>query len=361
MKKFIAVMLTMAMTMSLFAGCASKEKEPEKTNDENVAEEQTATENSEVDKLLVETEKVLMEQIGKAPENGKGEKVGALIISMTNPFWSNMKTRYEESAKTLGIELDVQTGTTEGDTQSQLDTLMTMADMDYDTIIVSPIDGTNLIPGIKKCNDKGIKVINLGPGVDMEALKQAGGHLDGKITVKFEDQGATVANDMIERLPDGGKVAILEGLAGAGQSVGRTKGATDVFNATKNIELVASQPCDWDMTKAYEATKDILQANPDLKGIFACNDVMALAAIQALKDNGVEGVLVYGVDFTDDAKAAIIDGTMTGSMSYSSTIYTKAALMMAMKLAQGDTFEDNIYVPLTLVTGDNVNKLEGWK
>ena len=361
MKKFIAVILTMAMTMSLFAGCAGKEKEPEKTNDENVAEEQTATKNSEVDKLLVETEKVLMEQIGKAPESGKGEKVGALIISMTNPFWSNMKTRYEESAKTLGIELDVQTGTTEGDTQSQLDTLMTMADMDYDTIIVSPIDGTNLIPGIKKCNDKGIKVINLGPGVDMEALKQAGGHLDGKITVKFEDQGATVANDMIKRLPDGGKVAILEGLAGAGQSVGRTKGATDVFKATKNIELVASQPCDWDMTKAYEATKDILQANPDLKGIFACNDVMALAATQALKDNGVEGVLVYGVDFTDDAKAAIIDGTMTGSMSYSSTIYTKAALMMAMKLAQGDTFEDNIYVPLTLVTGDNVNKLEGWK
>ena len=78
---------------------------------------------------------------------------------------------------------------------------MTMADMDYNVIIVSPIDGTNLIPGIVKCNQNGVKVINLGPGVDVDALKEAGGHLDAKITVDFAEQGQTVANDMISRLP----------------------------------------------------------------------------------------------------------------------------------------------------------------
>ncbi|MEG1994645.1 MAG: substrate-binding domain-containing protein, partial [Oscillospiraceae bacterium] len=348
MKKLIALLLSTAMSITMLAGCGNKEKPAEKQTE---SEPQEQTENTAVDELLVETEKILMEQIGEAPEMGKGEKVGALIISTTNPFWSNMKTRYEEAAQVLGVEIDVQTGTTEGDTQSQLDTLMAMADMDYNTIIVSPINGTNLIPGIKKCNDNGIKVINLGPGVDTDALTEAGGHLDGKITVKFEDQGKTVAKDIISKLPEGGKVAILEGLSGAGQSVGRTNGATEIFAQAENIEIASSQPCDWDMTKAYEATKDIIQANPDLKGIFACNDVMALAAVEALKDAKVEGVLVYGVDYTDDAKAAIIEGTMEGSMSYSSTIYTKAAIMMAMKLAQGETFEENVFVPLTLVSG----------
>ena len=261
----------------------------------------------------------------------------------------------------MEIELDVQTGTTEGDTQSQLDTLMSMADMDYNCIIVSPINGTNLIPGIVKCNEKGIKVVNLGPGVDLEALKEAGGKLDGRITVKFEEQGETVAKDIAKRLPEGGDVAILEGLAGAGQSTGRTKGATDIFNSIENLNLVASQPCDWDATKAFEATKDIATANPELKAMFACNDVMALAAKEALNEMGKKDVLIYGIDFTDDAKAAIAEGTMTGSMSYSSTIYTKAALMMAMKLAQGDEFAENIYVPLTLVSDENIGKLEGWK
>ena len=166
---------------------------------------------------------------------------------------------------------------------------------------------------------------------------------------------------MIARLPEGGQVAILEGLAGAGQSVGRTKGATDVFTATENIDLVASQPCDWDATKAYDATKDLITAYPDLKGIFACNDVMALAAVEALQAESKTDVLVYGVDYTADAKAAMEAGTMTGSMSYSSVIYTKAALKMGINLAQGGTFEDNIYLPLTLVTKDTVAGFIGWK
>ena len=123
----------------------------------------------------VATELIAMaEQLGETPAPN-GEKIGAVIISLSNQFWANMKTCYEAAAEKLGVAIDVQTGTTEGDTQSQLETLMTMADMDYSVIIVSPIDGTNLIPGIVKCNEKGIKVINLGPGVDTAALAEAGG------------------------------------------------------------------------------------------------------------------------------------------------------------------------------------------
>ena len=157
------------------------------------------------------------------------------------------------------------------------------------------------------------------------------------------------------------KRQILSGLEGAGQSVGRTNGAKAVFESAEGIELAAVQACDWDTEKAYEATKDILIANPDLEGIFACNDNMALAAVQALQEMGNEDVMVYGVDYTSDARAAIAEGTMMGSMTYSSAIYTKAAEEMAMLIAQGKTFEEPVYLPLTLVTQDNVADFEGWK
>lgn len=361
MKKLLTVFLSLTMIIFSLVGCSSSAP----TSSSSASSEAEQTEepaNSEyVDGLLVDFEEELMKQLGDKPESGKNEKIGVLIISTSNEFWANMKTCYEAAAEDLGITVDVQGASAEDDKDGQLDALMTMADMDYDAIIVSPIDGTNLISGIVKCNENEIPVINLGPGVDVEALEEAGGHLDGKITVNFEDQGKTVAEDMVSKLSDGGQVAILEGLAGAGQSVGRTKGATDVFESTDGIELVASQACDWDATKAYDATKDILQANPDLKGIFACNDVMALAATEALEAEGKDDVLVYGVDYTASAKEAIKEGTMTGSMSYSSVIYTKAALMMGMKLAQGNTIDDTIYLPLTLITGDNVDKMDGWK
>lgn len=367
MKKTLTLLLALALVLAMFAGCTQTGTTPntpatdtpatDVPNTEAPTEELSAT----VQQLYAAFDAAMESQIGAMPESFGDIKVGAVVISLTNPFWVSMKEYYEAAAAEMGIALDVQTGTTEGDTASQLDVLMTMADMDYDVIIVSPIDGTNLIPGIVKCNENGVKVINLGPGVDTEALAEAGGHLDAKITVDFKEQGETVAKDMIARLPEGGQVAILSGLAGAGQSEGRTAGAKDVLETAEGIELVAVQNCDWDATLAYDATKALITEYPDLKGIFCCNDIMALSAVEALAAEGVEGVLVYGVDFTADAKAAIEAGTMTGSMSYSSQRYTRAALQMAVMLNEGETFENPVYLPLTLVHVDNVNDLEGWK
>lgn len=376
MRKFFAGLLAAGCIAAVLTGCSGSDSATEtsaqettaaaetQTETEPVKETETAAETESADKadqLLSDVEKRMNEALGELPKSGQGEKIGVLISSTSNEFWGTMKTRYEEAAEELGIEVTVFEADAEDDTQGQLDALNTMVTMDFDAIILSPIDGTNLIPGIVAANNAEIPVINLGPGVDTEALADAGGHLDGKITVNFEEQGSTVANDMISRMEDGGEVAILAGLEGAGQSVGRTNGAKTVFENTEGIELVATQACDWDTAKAYEATKDILTAHPDLKGIFSCNDNMALAAVQALQEMGNENVMVYGVDYTTNAKAAIEDGTMMGSMTYSSAIYTKAAEEMAMLIVQGKTFDEPVYLPLTLVTQDNVGDFEGWK
>lgn len=378
MRKFLSVLLTAGYIAAVLTGCSGSDgaKETSATETTVAAEMQTETEpvkettaaseseSESADKagqLLADVEKRMNEALGELPKSGQGEKIGVLISSTSNEFWGTMKTRYEEAAKELGIEVTVFEADAEDDTQGQLDALNTMVTMDFDAIILSPIDGTNLIPGIVAANNAEIPVINLGPGVDTEALADAGGHLDGKITVNFEEQGSTVANDMISRMKDGGEVAILAGLEGAGQSVGRTNGAKAVFESTNGVKLVAAQACDWDTAKAYEATRDLLTAHPDLKGIFSCNDNMALAAVQALQEMGNEDVLVYGVDYTTNAKKAIEDGTMMGSMTYSSAIYTKAAEEMAMLIVQGKTFDEPVYLPLTLVTQDNVADFEDWK
>lgn len=365
-KRVLSVLLAVSCMAMVLAGCGSKEDAPEAetagkeetSKEEAGGEEETQSKTADI---LAGVEEQMNQALGELPETGKGEKIGILISSTSNEFWGTMKTRYEEAAEELGIEVEVFEAAAEDDTKGQLDALNTMIPMGFDAIILSPIDGTNLIPGIVAANEEGIPVINLGPGVDMDALADANGHLDGKITVNFEEQGSTVANDMISRMPEGGEVAILAGLEGAGQSVGRTNGAAKVFEETEGVELVAAQACDWDTEKAYEATKDILTAHPELKGIFACNDNMALAAVRALQEMEIEGVMVYGVDYTSDAKAAIEEGTLMGSMTYSSSVYTKAAEEMAMLIVQGKTFDGPVYLPLTLVNQDNISDFEGWK
>lgn len=360
MKKLWCVLLVSVLSMMLLAGCGGDSQE---TSTDSTAEEKTEAveESSTVEQMLADVEAQMESQLGEVPDKSAGEKVGILISSTSNEFWATMKTRYEEAAEAADLDIEVFEASAEDDAEGQLDALNTMVTMDFDVIILSPINGTNLIPGIVAANEKEIQVINLGPGVDEAALEEAGGHLDAKITVNFEDQGKMVAEDIVERLNGEGQVAILEGLAGAAQSEGRVKGAEDVFAQQENIEVVASQDCNWDTDTAYEATKDIMTANPDVKAIFACNDNLALAAVQALTEMGKDGVLVYGVDYTSDAKAAIEEGTMMGTMTYSSAIYTKAAISMAMNLAQGGSYSEPLYLPLTLVTQDNIADMDGWK
>ena len=307
-----------------------------------------------------EIENTLMKQIGDMPKTGGGEKLGALVISLTNPYWVGMKDAYIAAAEQYGVNIEVMSAPTEGDKQSQLETLNAMALKDYKAIVLSPIEPYNLLPGIIQCNKNGIPVINLGPGINVDSLKEMGGRLDGRLTVDFAQQGELAASDMVKRIGTG-KVAIIQGIPGAAQSEGRTAGAKKVFESTKGVELVSVQPANWDSTAAYTAASDIIQAHGDLKGIFCCNDVMALAASRALTDAGLKDkVLLYGVDGTEEAKTAIKEGRMDGTITYPSSAYAKAAVIMLLKLAQGMDMSQTVYCPLDVINTENVAQFDGY-
>ena len=307
-----------------------------------------------------EIENTLMKQIGEMPKLNGGEKLGALVISLTNPYWVGMKDAYIAAAEQYGVNIEVMSAPTEGDKQSQLETLNAMALKDYKAIVLSPIEPYNLLPGIIQCNKNGIPVINLGPGINVDSLKEMGGRLDGRLTVDFAQQGELAASDMVKRIGTG-KVAIIQGIPGAAQSEGRTAGAKKVFESTKGVELVSVQPANWDSTAAYNAVSDIIQAHGDLKGIFCCNDVMALAASRALTDAGLKDkVLLYGVDGTEEAKTAIKEGRMDGTITYPSSAYAKAAVIMLLKLAQGMDMSQTVYCPLDVINTENVAQFDGY-
>lgn len=339
MKRVMAAALAVFTAAGLLAGSAS-----------------AAQENARVKEI----ENTLMKQIGEMPKTGGGEKLGALVISLTNPYWVGMKDAYIAAAEQYGVNIEVMSAPTEGDKQSQLETLNAMALKDYKAIVLSPIEPYNLLPGIIQCNKNGIPVINLGPGINVDSLKEMGGRLDGRLTVDFAQQGELAASDMVKRIGTG-KVAIIQGIPGAAQSEGRTAGAKKVFESTKGVELVSVQPANWDSTAAYNAASDIIQAHGDLKGIFCCNDVMALAASRALTDAGLKDkVLLYGVDGTEEAKTAIKEGRMDGTITYPSSAYAKAAVIMLLKLAQGMDMSQTVYCPLDVINTENVAQFDGY-
>lgn len=354
-KQLLAIFL-LGVFMFTIVGCGSNSNQAKNDDKEKAPVEQVS------DAKVKANEKILMDQLQPLPKLKQGEKIGILVITLANPYWVSLKDSYERAARELGVNVEVMAAPTEGDTKSQLETLQAMIAKDYKGLIVSPIEPFNLVPGVVNANKKGIKVVNLGPGINVDAIKEAGGKLDGRITVDFEEQGRQAASYIVEKLgKDGGKVAIIQGIPGAGQSEGRTKGAKSVFESTPGIELVSVQPANWDRNTAYNITTNLLQSNPNIKGIFCCNDVMALAAADALEAAGKrDGRIVFGVDFTDEAKAAIGTGKLDGSIAYSMDAYAKAGILLCLKTIQGMDVPETVKSPLAVVTKENIKEYTNW-
>jgi len=354
-KRILTICLLIIFVLTL-GGCGSNSNESKVVNEGKEPAKQVS------DPKVEENEKILMDQLQPMPELKKGEKIGILVITLANPYWVTLKESYERAAKELGVNVEVMAAPNEGDTKSQLETLQAMTAKDYQGLIISPIEPYNLVPGVVSANKKGIKVVNLGPGINVDAVKEAGGKLDGRITVDFAEQGQRAAEYIVEKIgKDGGKVAIIQGIPGAGQSEGRTSGARKVFENTPGIELVSIQPGNWDRNTAYNITTNLLQAHPDIKGIFCCNDVMALAAADALVAAGKrEGRIIFGVDFIDEAKEAIGTGKLDGSIAYSMDAYAKAGIILCLKTIQGMEVPKQVNSPLAVVTRENIQEYKNW-
>ena len=149
---------------------------------------------------------------------------------------------------------------------------------------------------------------------------------------------------LVELVGKGAKVAELQGVPGASATVDRGKGFHEV--ADKDLSVVASQTANFNRTEGLNVMENILQANPDIKGVFAHNDEMALGALEAIGD---KGIVVVGFDATDDAKAAIKSGKMAATIAQQPDLMGGTAVETAAKLAKGETVEASIPVEVTLI------------
>jgi len=109
------------------------------------------------------------------------------------------------------------------------------------------------------------------------------------------------------------------------------------------VALASSQPANAEQEKAFNVTQNILQSHPDIQGLFACNDVMALGALQACQAMGRKDVKIVGFDASDDARAAIEAGTMLGSVAQYPREMGRLGVEAALRRLKGEKLD--AYLP----------------
>ena len=371
MKKVLACMLALMMTMTLLVACGGSSADTSATaaasnsgggasvsSDTALSGASGAMNNSAFAAANEDLEALL----APLPEKGSDVRIAAITITPSNPFWATVAEGYEDTAEEWGVTVDVLSTEGEEDMAGQLDIMNTVLTQDYDAIALSVITDQNMIPGIVAANEAGIPVVIVGNEVDMDALSAAGGEIAAFTTSDFGYQGYRGAEYIAEENGGSGQVAIIEGMSGAPQSDARRDGAQKAFEEN-GMEVVSVQQADWDRQKAYDITTALLEANPELVGIACGNDVMALGAVEALKDmDKLDQVMVVGVDFIEEAKESIEAGELAGSFAMSPYLFGKSGVLCALKAINGDEFpEEVVWTPMEFITIDNVDSMEGWK
>lgn len=353
MKKAISLILAATLAMGALAGCGSASSSASSASGAGSA---PASPTASAPAPAESSGAV------SAPA-GDEIRVAMVLKTLSNPFWVDMADGIQAEAEKLGVTADIFAVDAETDIDGQLKKCEDAINSgSYDGLGVAPITATNLISAVVAANQKGMPVVNIDAKIDEDALKEAGGYVVGFATSDNHKVGAIGAQYIMEQLPDGGKVAIIEGRAGDLSGELRRDGCKETLEAdgSGKYQVVDVQPADWDRQKALDVATNIITKTPDLNAFFVANDTMALGVMQAIANTGNTGkILLVGTDASDETKEAIKAGNMVAVCQDPAAIGATCLDILVDAIKAGETGSPDYeavskLVDANLVTKENV-------
>ncbi|MBQ8195701.1 MAG: substrate-binding domain-containing protein [Oscillospiraceae bacterium] len=281
------------------------------------------------------------EDYGAAADYTGNGSIGLSVSTQNNPFFVTLVQGAKAAADKAGVQLVVVDAG--DDAAKQVSDIEDLIAKNVSVLIVNPVDSDTVSSVVQTAVNKGVKVISADRvvnGVDIDCQIASDNVLGAELATQY----------IVDMVGEGAKVAELQGISGASAAIDRGTGFHNIADA--KLEVVASQPADFDRTKGMTVMENMLQGNGDIKAVFAANDEMALGAMEAIAASRKD-ILVVGFDATDDAISSIKDGRMGATIAQQPDLIGATAVETAIKLMNGEEVPKSIPVEVTLVTREN--------
>lgn len=265
-------------------------------------------------------------------------------------------------------DLNVEYHSTADNSEEQIRDIESFIQRKVDLIVVAPNEEEALRPVIEKAYDAGIPVVL----IDRRANTDKYTAYVGGDNVEV---GRQAAKYVISKLPNGGNVVEIEGLASSSSSQERKKGFHELIDRHPEIHIVAGGVADWKRSKA-RALMDSLEvqlADTKVDVVFAYNDRMAIGAWESMSEHGLGESIFIGVDaLMNDSIGVgrIEDGTLDASFLYPTggdkAIHTAACILNGIPYQREQIMQTSIVnkanVHLMCLQADHIseqdNKIE---
>ena len=220
-------------------------------------------------------------------------RIGMSFQELNNPYFVTMKAALEDAAKTLGAQVII---TDAGhDISKQISDVEDMVQRGVDILLLNPTDSVGVQSAVLSAHEAGVVVV----AIDA----QAQGPVDSFVGSKNYDAGYQACKYMAEKVNGKGEIAILDGIPVV-PILERVRGCEAAVKEFEGLSVVAKQNGKQERDMALSVTENMLQANPNLVGIFSVNDTGALGALTAIESSGLDVKLV-SVDGAPEAIEAM--------------------------------------------------------
>src|SRR5258705_2802561 len=285
---------------------------------------------------------------------GGPTRIALVLKTANNPFFIDMQKGAEEAAKKLGITLVVNAAEREVDDEMQMQIIETLIQAKVASLCVTPSGSREIVPAIEKANRAAIPVVIVDTRVDPKAMSESKGKIATFIGSDNYEGGKLAGEFLAKRLGGKGKVAVLEGIPRHETGGSRLKGFREALKGTPGIEIVSSQTANWERDQGFNVFQNILQSHPDVQAVFACSDLMALGAVEAIAAAKKTGqIAVVGLDASNEAREAVLKGTMDATVAQSPAEMGALAVENAYHVIKGDQVKAEVVVPIKLITKEN--------
>lgn len=276
----------------------------------------------------------------------RGEKrrtlIGVSLLTKQHVFYRDLEQGMREEAAKRGVDLAIESA--EFDNAQQTTQVENFITMGVDAIIVCPADSEGIVQAIKTANQKGVPVFT----ADIAAK---GGDVVCHVASN-NVQGGKLAGEYLAKLLNGkGNIVIIDHPVVTSVQE-RVRGFLEAIEKYPEIKLVARQSGEGQKDKAMAVMENLLQAHPNIDGVFGINDDSALGALSAIRGSKApnkEKIVIVGYDATPEACKAILSNTNLKAdvIQYPKKIGQKV-IEVAARYLEAAKRGENVDIPKTI-------------
>jgi ribose transport system substrate-binding protein len=293
---------------------------------------------------------IVVSSIASSHVYADGEKIAVFTKNQTNPYFTMLRMGAENAAKQMNARVTQYVPTRPDSIPDQMSQIEDAITKRPDAVLFAPVDFKAMSPGVLKFNTAKIPVVNITDRVEK-------GQVVSFVGVDDYSVGLATARTLFKKLNGAGGIIILEGVRGVLTSSERLRGFQAALKEFPGIKLLASQPANYQRLMALQVTENLLQSHPNIAGVLAANDAMALGALEAL-DGANRKVLAVGVNGTKEAMDAIKAGRLLASGDNNGYIQGCIGTMVAIRTLRKQPVPKEVVFPAVVIDSSNYKQYD---